>query len=90
MVKLQILTQWEQHDEPEQAIVFLVWQDLLDTGLLIPGDSITDQPTEQPAHNIVPEPNVVVVECRINQAAYDWLINSQKYGPGAILWSVNE
>jgi hypothetical protein len=30
---------------------------------------------------------VVVVELRLHDAAYEWIVNSPTYGIGAILWS---
>jgi hypothetical protein len=86
MILSHVLTSWAQ--EPNGAYTPQIWLDLMTgAGVLLDGDSITDQPTNQPAENIAPDPNAVVVECRLNPAAYAWVEANQ---PGAILWSEDE
>ena len=84
MIRLQLLTSWVLDDDTNRP---QVWLDLGAAGVLSDGDSITDQPTSQPAQNITPDPNAVIVEMVLHDAAYDWLIASNDYGIGAILWS---
>ena len=50
--------------------------------------SCTDAPTNQPAENITPDPNVLIVEITCAPAVYDAIYDHPDYGQGAIQWSI--
>ena len=73
-INLQILTQWT----PERKFDI--------DRMLVSGDSFSDA-TSQLSENIMPDPNLLIVEGTVSEATYQALLNDPNYGEGAILWS---
>lgn len=83
MVNAQIITRWIQVD---RAGNITAEPALFSDVPPAEGDSWTDV-TQQPAENIVPSPDVVVIEVLVSDATFAAILAHVDYGPGAVLWS---
>lgn len=82
-MKIYALTNWRDNGD---AFGLAIWLDMLSAGVIVAGDYVTDQPTS--GQYVPTEPNAVVVEVGITQAAFDWLVNSPNYGVGSVLYDL--
>ena len=82
MPRAQIVTRWVEKTLGGE--VFRSWKVFDDfPGQLLAWRDVTDTP----AANVVPDPNAVVVEVTLSQAALDQIAAHPDYGDEAVLWS---
>lgn len=81
MIRAQVMTTWTKVLAPWER-----YRPQIDIDFTL--DNCTDQPTNQPGDNIIPDPNIVIVEITCTPAVYDAIYDHPDYGPGAIQWSV--